>query len=677
MKASNERGAILTLFAFMLSLIALFTIGYAIDLPTVHSATIRAQHALDVGSAHGVHAFHSYENAARAAFVNAGGVMDGSYGAAGYGNFSNGFSGNDTVRIWIPRFNDGSTAFPGPLYSFAGLPTEARHRAALDLAFDVPPIDDFRNAVAIFARFVPNQYYPVVPQTGIEVVSVAMLRTVLSYVIIDPAFSMDEANFHAVFGPSETSTANMWPVAAVVAANDGEVPTGSWQFPSTVGLLSTDPVGGPPFSPGGLPTGSATDSTLSARVYRYYAAACDSLPFVNYKATATNLLDWFTGSSAFNSTTMVGLTGYSISTPLVPIHPLISTNGISRHPTGPSGFPLPQNPNVSNRGLHEKRGSVFDGYVNTLNPSVTANRTAGPDGSMFTSDDQLIATGLNRWELCYCRGLYIRGAGNVPYVLADDANYVPGDELALHHASIEKRRRNNLAVNWCDDERVSATGVHQPRDTIVNLKYSQDGANRSTDGETARNIVAGQGMRLVDLQIDSVMSPPSGRWARPPAPLRVDQAVSAPVRATESGFRHIPAAIGEAMTRLVEARDDYGRDPAYGTRRPIGRTAVIVFAFGLWSRSTAADLAAASGLTISQFRDNALRGLRQTMAEALCDNGVSVIFNFLPMNDYDLETVIAARDVISEYELIYDAHRRGESANPTQIPNIYRPARSV
>ncbi|MFN8390260.1 MAG: hypothetical protein U0136_08230 [Bdellovibrionota bacterium] len=668
----TERGLVIELLAICAFLLVIVLFGFAIDLPFTHAAVMRGQNAIDFGSAQSIWAYNDPDALARAAFVNTHATMQNEFNNGIGPRYSSGLADPSSDHaIFVPSFGNHHpyTTNVGDIFTdfrayqcdavssncstISSNPRSAYFASIIDRNFDVNGIDDFRNAVMFYGKFTPYHFLPFLPDRPTQLLSVVRIQNVMTYILIDPAFPViDESiiasneNYNLLFGTTMdsdgTNDVNMWPVAAVrkldggtgaiinpLAAKDG-LSTEYWATqgypaPTDANLFyNKDPVTGTTY------TNPATPNDYAKRIYHFYASTCDSMPFMYFKEAPVNLIDRLSNSSAFNPTTLVGLTGYSYAgfNTLIPVQPANSDTSdvlFSQFP-GAGEYPLPKNATEShNKYLHSAKPAAFTGFVNTLDPRPTA---VNPD------------TGLNRWELCYCRGLYGQADPGdiVGYAAPEDLSSDTSSEAS--HVNRDRRvRSTTLASNWCDDDTATSN--------VVELGYGRSGASPSDPNETARNIVANLAIRPLDTRIQNVRNPDT-TWTRPTK--------------TEygNGFRWLPGAITTACQQLKDSADSYNTDVDYGIARPVTTKAMTVFAFGLYSKSALTQ----SGNTPSEAKDE----FRQALKDCACNSPSTMLFlNFLPMTQEDRAQVTDALDVIKDFETDYNFSTVGLDS-PTGSP---------
>lgn len=650
-RLGNESGVILIVTSICAFLMALLVFSMSIDLPFTHSADLKAQHALDVGTASGLYAFHSYGEAAYAAADAASSVMSNEYGAGSYGVYSHHFADDGSrFRIAIPRFNAGAAAVYSTNISGTPTPLSAAEMNVFNRVFDPMGIQDYKNGIFAMARVKPLQFFgtDLVGDESyrIEVASVARMITTLSYVLVDPAFPVGE-NYDSIFGPVQFGEVGYQTDTWSLGATGYQAP--GWTWPSWAGArFKTNPLDGTPLV--GTPE-------YKERIYRFYTAMCDTLPWSYYKGAAVDLIDLLTASSAFNYTTYVGLPGYQLpgvhpTWPLVAIHPVqVAPGDVFRHPYNPGGapgasdFPLQENVDLNyynHFGLYGRKSQAFGGFVDsaTPDPGVSAMYNRGAR--------------VNDWSLGYCSALFYEDSTNpgTEFLLAADNVYkaaTDSDEAELYHESISERRRSSVFHNWLDDD--TGTACPQgpaPCDLRMDLDEHQSGAG----GDTPRNLIAGLAPRVRDLKIQNVAN---GTWTRPNNPGDVGNH-NEPL---DPGNVYLPLAMNFALDVMRNARQDYNAHPVYGSLRPIAQSALIVFGFGPWSESAYGQLLDSGAKTEEEM----VNDFATALGNALCGNGgapkTSVILAFLPMNGFNINSIVAVQDVIGQYEQFYNWQQQG------------------
>lgn len=681
----DERGIVVVIVALCAVLIVIFAIGLSIDIPTTQSVVLRTQAALDNGAKTGMSEIIDYSKAASLTYSVAQDTLRNALVPRLRGYEWGLASPSLNIDVVVPRPGESLAWFRcsnGNCNRQGGSPGATEPFAtALQTVFPESPIDDFKNAVFAYGTFQPPRYLPTYTGTApVSVASTVMLNTALTYVLVDPSFTVDDQDtYNYLFGAQVSSAIpgcdvdpDMWPLHN--AANQR---IGAWSYPAQSGLLTRKPVSGL------ARTNGASDLCIS----RFYAATCDSSPFVAFKEGAVGLIDRLTQSSAFNSTTLVGLFGYRerlgpqvLNPTLVPIHPLFAVPGPSpcpdkiashRKPTGPT-FPLQINGGAENAGLHSLKREAFHGFVNSRYGWLGANRTRACGSA---SAGNSAGTGLNRWELCYCRGLYTASGVGQDFLTLDDVT--PDDEDVLSHRDPNKRRRSQLVNNWCDD---ASNGAD---DAIIDLPESRNGSNA---GDSARNLIAQLAIRFEDSRIDRLdrefpcLDDGAGgtrcdTWQRP--------RLRAGIR---TGWRDLMQSMDAATTEIVRAEQEYAASDM-GKIRRIANRWLVALAFGAWSSTTLKTRVDEEFATSTDPRrrndPNTLRAeitlrlknefresLRQKLIVTVCNAKIGVIFGFLPMSAFDKDTVRVTAEFAKQLESIYRAQANGSAPNPLDIPDF-------
>jgi hypothetical protein len=662
---SSERGIILELTAISALLLVILIFGFAIDLPFTHATVIRGQNALDIGATHGIFTYQNSNDAAWAAFANADAVLKNEYTGNLTGQYAPGFASEKTEHvIFIPKVgrpNNAGNIFPA--YSayqctggsspscnqgengLGGLDIDDSRKAHLasiiSRTFDVgSSIDDFRNAVMFYARFTPFHFLPILPDRTTEVLSVARLQNVMSYVLIDPAMSINnQDNYNLIFGGTPdsdgTNDSYMWPVAGwrkrdLSGAEEYIYPVPRYKASgedwATLGYPSIsyanlfynhNPLTGSSFA-------TSTDpnwETQLNRIYHFYASSCDTLPFFFFKSAAVNLIDRLSNSSAFNSTMMIGLTGYGHGPSLVPIFPANVAGLIAEYP-GAEEYPLPLRATEDhNEYAHLPKPAAFNGFVNPTNADPTLGTTP---------------TGVNQWDLCYCRGLYGKdhpSSSTIGFMAPED--FSGGDDDAISHVLQSKRVRDTTqGGNWCDDSPVTPA---------IDMWYGRSGSSVDTNSETPRNMVGNLAIRARNPNIQAAQNPLT--WSPPN------------LGTYGNGYRDLPTAITEACNQLKDATNHYNElTTDYGVARPVTKKALQVFAFGVYSKDTPWALSATNP------KEEAKTQLANAIKSCSCGDPTMMLFlAFLPLDEVDREQVDDAMEVIKDFETDFNYSSVGQN----------------
>lgn len=704
---TGEEGVVLAIVAIAGLLLVLLGIGLAVQVPTGHANAVKTHDALDVGAVHALFGAGNgpsqLKEMADSAFDNADAVLRNVYSAGMRSVYSSGFDSTRAAHsLWIPRIGRDHTS-AGVRDAFAMFtcssgtqkgcaaitinpagPSFTHYKSFLDQVFDINGIDDFRNAVMFYSLTQPYNYLAILPERSTETLSIPRISNVMTYMLIDPAFSLDSTsvgpelgeNYLEVFGSTQSSDGTnddlMYPYGSyrkrptlttvsypeqhyvtVDASHSGGNP--SWTVETTDSLITggyankfynTDPVRGTSMV-GGATAAAVTDPELKD-IYRFYAAMCDTLLFHYYKTAAVNLLDRVEQTSAFNPTTLVGLTGVegrdTDEFRLIPIHPASMAANYAQH-SATTDFPLPKNADAENRYLHSGKTDVFKGFVNSGDFDVTHTTPAPPN-----------ASGYNRPELCFCRGLFgITNPGGTPYVgylTPEDRSGDDSGDTELNNVHLLRRlRETSLAQNWCDDDYNGTAN-----DYSISYEQSRPAGSPALY-ESVRNIVATQAMRVENPHLEwisgTVRQPsPTNTWVRP---IDLDasgnyldrsnpaNAWPAGAATVGQGYRYIPGALKAACQYVKDAQTAYNADNTYGKLRPTEERAVVLYAFGVYSPSALVQVGKSPSDAMDDFRD--------ALKQCLCDQvGASVYIAFLPLTEKDRNQVAAASTIIQEFQ---------------------------
>lgn len=674
---TREEGVIVILLAIASFLMVLLSIGFTIDLPTTQGSVSRTQSALDIGGAHGVLSYWNPLATANATFINADSVLRAAYSATATGVYSGGFAAaNNKHALAVPLFGRRASGTDWTVYNryvcTSNTPDSCVQSAppaelGPDLArlilqtWDPIPgptgVDDWNNGVSFLSLIHPYNYLGILGTVDTKIASTVRLKNVMPYFLIDPAFSMgadaDGNNYNRIFGrftpglDDGLTDTEMWPVAGAREKTGSLREDMHYPMPSGVNLsglpeYNTDwssgflnrgmaanlfdnqPVTGADF----ISLGASENDTR--RIYQFYAETCDTLPFFHFKSAAINLLDRMASSSAYSSTTLISLTGYTHSLPLVYVHPQNDENETFTREI--SDYPLPEQGSSTiephNWYLHRGKPKMFAGYLNSKTPLST---NTAPYHQM------------NKWELGYCRGLYGSDRPSAPttgFVLPEDWTQSP--TAILSHEPVNTRYRDTLsASNWIDD----VTDLTANPDVSTEIGLSRNGGSGTCSstscGETKRNVVGNLAIRAVNPKIETA-APPNASWTpgvnawQPPNSNDM-----------KTGFRYLPEALVAACLHLEASRNAYNLDVVYNEERPIADDAIVVYAFGIYSQ-----LALDTLPTGARTHERAILDFYNALRTCACDHPQRKIFlNFLPMDDVDRAQVYsAASDAIQPFE---------------------------
>jgi hypothetical protein len=663
----SERGSIMVIFAAFSLVIILFCIGIAIQKPTDDANATKLQHALSVAVSEAMPALSRPEDAVVSAYTTTVRIMNNEYSAGQVGFFSRGVK---DFYAWIPSLGPGIDALtpPGlnhfkryycanntcsacPPSGGCGAASASDVNRQLDIArrvFDPEQggsqVDDHYNGMMLYARSNPFRYFGFVPNKTQELVAASVLSKGLAYVLIDPAFSMQE-NYSYLFGnenpdPSSKDRVisgpdNQWPV--VVDRHDAGSPYGigsAWEYPDNPGLMQSTPTDGVDFE--------------NFEVYRFYSSLCFNLPWDYYRGAVVDFLDHVGLQSAYSNTTFVGLTGPGPSPApgVVPIHPISPLTNPVEHDTSL--------PTVDS--LFTPKTEAFTGFINPLNLAKDANY--GPDDTLGGGDD--IGSGYNMPELCMCRGLINDSASSdSPFTLNPDSATpsLTGSDTVFNHKSEEKRERSNTGSNWCSDSNDILDS------NLVNLSLARQGLH---GGESARNLVAQMGIRVNDLRLDRLETATDGEnWTRGSDPITENAAPTDGLDAMATGWRYLPDSIRDACSTLVSARTNYQSNPANAELRPLEEDSqsLILFGFGAWSRGAEQYFAGLPG-GLAKNEDDMRDDLVDAVADCVCAKNIRVIMSFLPLNTYDRRTVQILANALNPYRNFSNSQCTGAPPPP-------------
>ncbi|MBL7661842.1 hypothetical protein JNK13_03715 [bacterium] len=645
----SQRGMVMEFMAIAIVFIVLLAIGMMVDLPMNQSAATATQVAADDAAQVALAGLPFYHYAGERGLETIDNNIRNDVTP-----FATRKSTDDPILI-VPRLGADTDQF-GLRYYYA--PTGAVGTTGSTLArtkkifFDdnsayLDPLtpggqyDDFKNSVAIFARTDPHQFLTLTGSGLLsfqnEVVSALRIPTQMIYVLMDPAFSMDAENYTAML------TDPAWAPWEVSEFSDG--------FP---GITQSPPSYHADGTTNSLYLNSVT--TQAQEVAAFYGTLCFSKPWQLYKRTVVDFVDWLTKLSSFNGTSMVGLIGMkgaAAAYPVIPLYPLDFRNTVTvdQHLVD---FPLPD----EQKYLHSRIPAAFRGFINANLPDVAQ----GIDNP----------SGLNRWELCYCAGYTTETASpghNLVLTPVDsylDSPPMPGEE-SLHHAEENDRKRGNSGLNnWCDDNPVLP---FIGPDSVIEMTDRHSGTG---GGETVRNLIALQAMRVRDMKLQTADDKDLSDWSGvPPAPTADGQYSTEPMA---SGSRRIPETLGFAdqsdpdkpmpLAQIVATAAENYRTSDVGKVRSLaeGDASIVIFSFGLWSASSRWD-----GAEDKWVEDSVLeQSLRDALNYTVCQKKVGLTFVFLPMNEADRQSIKIAAPVLQEYADYYAAqHGLGTGGAPT------------
>ncbi|MBL7661840.1 hypothetical protein JNK13_03705 [bacterium] len=613
--SNNERGLVLEFVAISIVFIVLLAIGMMVDVPMNQSSATATQIALDEAAKIALANLPSYQE-----------VGDRATKAAYHSivAHSSSFSTLEVEPIVVmPRMGAGVCA---QLDDDQGCYLNTGYSGDIQLAGQIgsryvfdphPNIDDFKNIALVYARTEPRRFLTLdgLNQYDSEVVAGARIPTQLTYVLIDPAFSMDAENYDAILHDLDWAPdPDRWGSAAPFPGITNAPPTAEYH------------------------NGGANYLNDIDAIPAFYGSLCETRPWGLYKETIVEMLDWMSKSSVFNSTTLVGLTGIK-DHPVIPIYPIVDNDILVSH--------LDINGDLSLSPLQSGLSSAFTGFVNTKTPKIVET---GDD------PDSIPASNRNMWELCYCSAFAASDGAHKPYLLPVDSynDYFAGDtERDLYHISPEKRQRGiQFMMNWCDDS------IHEvDQDFRVNL-----GLHRSMDaaGESVRNLIASQGMRIRNLKLETIDNRSISSF-EPPKP--EDQDWNSKNSPMATGTRSLHLSFGAdsrepatppptAVDYLIKARDEYNTDLDQVRYRPISQDSVnlLIFAFGVVDQpnmTAEREVAGAGYEGLLQFYfDFALQ-------HAVCTLGANLTFVFLPMSESDRESLRIVAPVLEAYSQDY------------------------
>ena len=658
----SERGDILVYTAVVAFLLILFAFVYSLQLAIIHAAHVRAQTALDMGVSNGTVVLPGSLRPATLAADIIEGVLTNEVGGT-TGRFSDTLAGNSSFRLVVPQYGLGDAALDKwqsyPLAPSSDHPTGVTLTSQLNqflfgssldgvgavfdpaLSSSGSRIDDFGNAMYAYGKFTPfRTIYVSAFAPRVDVAAAASLKPAFVYLLVDTAFSMDEQMARLVWGANQfgdilydPTHPGQFPIAGVTYTSSE-----TWTYPT-----QPDPFAGQPYNtsttyecPGCL---SGEISNQTTRIYEFYASLCRTAPFYNYLTANVNLLDAFMKTSAYSSTTMVGI---AVEDDIVPVHPVEIISGVARHPSSYNAFyPSPMlQTGTSGEFLHSRKTEAFNGWINTT-------ATAAP----AVASSEMPNSGRSLPELGFCRA-FATGASEEHFYPVDNFGVV-GDSSDLSYASTASRRRGDAVANWASD------------DTTDPFSINLSKARNTLGGDPARNLLAAQGMRIGNNAYYKLME--SGvKWERPD------------LSAMATAKRSMGPAIEKASDALRGARAAYSRsivgsqDNPYARFRPIEQrdAYLVISSFGPYSQATF-DAAIVANPSLSNedvhalLKENFLTSLRY----ALCGRKlstetalepVSVVLAFNPYTDFDRTVVSSLADDIRQFALYADSEITGD-----------------
>lgn len=719
--SSNELGSIVVMIAISAFLIVLLGMGLMIQRPIQDANSSKLQHSFTVASADGLYHITHPTDAAELASSSAKNIVDNLYSSVRSGNYGEGLA---TLHVWIPTTGPTMSVGTGStLPTFANFnvfncsdgacvecfttdtckPTDTNipynisdQLKAAQFTFDQRnannQIDDFYNGMMLYGLSKPTSlgdYLGLGKSLSNYQVSVAAsrLQYQLTYVLIDPAMSLHDsfggagtsplAVYENIFGESVVSgspdsrlipDALQWPLRTrrdLDYAGDcgSNLTCYDWpSYPAATGLAAKDPY-------------NTTDLSAYPEIYRFFASLCFNEPWDNFRGAIVDFIDYLSSSSAYSSTTLVGLTAPgpylpydvrrnaltgnqeilnnppipgsppSISPnydvfPVIPVFPAqVGAQGWDVHPTA---YPIAQL-------LHEPRTPVWNGFVDSQDPAAGANWGAGTPVAG--------TAGINDWSLVCRMFVGDTGNSNSTYTLTED-RVSPGRPTDMSHRDETLRERTTSTGNpsWLSDNVAPRHGV--------NVSFSQSSGG---SGESARNIVASLAPRVKSLStvIDDVVTDSSSWKASTYMPTAdisgFDYAGpnSKLYYPLSPGYRDVAASLTRVCDTLNTIQASNNADSFFGVHRPIPAEAVnvVVFGFGFWSPLTLDYINRFEGLglginaLITEMRNRLVAALNN----CLCSRQIRVFFVMLPLNEFDRRSVIEAQNAVNFYRSQEDA----------------------
>ena len=580
----------------------------------------------------------------------------------------------------------GAQSISADSYFDPNLPASARTfkdlgRKFFNMDYQGQFIQDFGNGIIQHMTFKPFSYLAPLSVKPASVVGALRQPNTFIGLLIDPAMPLDSGLYDRIFltadsndppfssPPEGPEPGNLnFPLAAYrtvpdltdVIANPDNLRS-SIGYPEPTSVTTTPPEwsinGFIPYSPS-LPPGviadsvrspfsydpsgttNLLDSSLAAdnyKLYRsvasFYSAACDTLPFFNYKSAAVNFIDRLARSSATSPTTALALLGYPSQfiapspyipgwTPddaVVPIFPVtVGSIGYDEF-VPPSAYPLQLGTSSAETiYLHQPRTRMFKGWVN---PGTFVPSNSVPS---------------NHPELAFCSEYYLNSqlpsvvSGIAGPRLLEDFSGSNGEPAVLNYWNEAKRQRSRPSAifnrHWYDDDFPSTS-------TEAQTGLHQSGTTPTTGGETPRNIVGSLAIRMTNYHLPELVANPSG-WTRPDYEwFDPNNPVANDPNKTHTGYRYLPTAIRKMCRYISAASDAYNNDPTetYGKIRPIEQQILVVLAFGISSTVAQADLGVADLST-------RLADLEDALSECLCNRpDFKLVMGMLPIDGETFE----------------------------------------
>lgn len=710
----GEQGDIMIVTAVIVMLLLLFVFVYQFQATMTHAAYQRGQRAFDYGVSNGLVGLPGAKVVARITANTAEDVFANRVQSTG-GRFSEiTLPANDSMRVVLPKYGIvsdptstagkiqawdksilGTSTYPAATDSLAGSEQASLRQilfgsgggayAAFDPAAPMggntftDQIDDFGNAIAIYARFSPWRTFSLTPFTPeVEIASIGYIQPAMVYMLVDTMFSMDNrnalstfgsANYEDELGNSDPTHLSQWPLQRM------SYTMGAWDYESIFpadsdyGMLSTYPQNGqlfccaPPFPCGAcdVPTATAYKQT----VREFFFPLCRSAPFYQILLGSVGLLDAFQRISSTASTTSVGLLPPymgGVTDPVIPIHPASQSGGVWRH-VDESSFPLPFRTGVdpSNQFLHRPKAQAFHGWVSVDSPTnpVGAEPPVSP------------AAGVDIPSLCIGRGIATGTSSNTLLPFGNDIgalNPQTEESPELTHGAEgngARRLRADSATSWCSDQ--TSSGAQGYSD--LSLARSAETVE-GLAGETARNLLAQQCMMIQPLNFHRV-----GKftWTKP------NNNTLRPLP------RHAAPSLKWAADYLRDATDNYnnnsGGNPYSRIRRiDDDQVFLIMSLYGPYNEEGVQSYLAANASVPNAAAARAAMAdeFIKALSYALCGREddstpagsaktpIKVILAFHPMNEDDRNAVGSVQSALGNFTDYFSAQAEGTTP-PTSI----------
>lgn len=689
-KASSERGDVIVTTSIILMLLLLFIFVYELQISMIHASHVRSQRAMDFGASSGAMFMPGSAYAARAAAGEAEDVFLNKKISIGgrYSEYT--LTGNDSLRIVLPRVGTstssidvfdktvvGASTLPSAAHSLSGQAAAVffgdgnGRYAALDPAAPLgggaftSQIDDFNNAIFMYAKFSPWRTFSLTPfAPEVEIASAVYIRPMLLYLLVDTHFSMNDLAAESTFGRFQPGDGgwdpadhrDQWPIYRIDPDDSG-----NWTWPSdedVYGQFRMYPQRGDLLlccdGTDCLRCGTALDGTrYQDKVKYFFSSLCRSAPFYNILQASVGTLDILGRISSFSGSTAVGLVGpYSEPNDVkpIPIHPGTVSGSEWVHLPA-ANFPLPFRGGASptNKYLFSPKQTAFHGWVHVQPSAIPA---VSPD----TDPPASPVSGHDLPQLCIGRAM--ETSTNAIASLASDIASFASESPEPSHADPGLRRRASSAVTWCSDDTSGGRDYSE-------LSSGRDGIN---GGETARNLLAQQCMLVGPTEFYKVGGL---TWNRPAL----------------TGIRTLPRRPGPsivaAASYLRQAKAAYnnpsGGNP-YAMLRQIdhGDVALIISLYAPFNDEAVAEYSAAhGGCDLDCARNFLITEFKEALAFAACgrkssstppedaEEPMMVILGLHPMTEEDRQAVVDVQGFLPDYAQYFEAQEKGSTPPAT------------